>query len=154
MKETLALEIPPLAEFVGAARLFVGAAGRHFGVKEETVSDLKIAVSEACTGAIAAQAAQNGDGMGRPVRLTISPEDQSVVVEVVGEAGFWRTSPMEGATDPSILKNGLGLGLVEALFPEAQIHDLHDGSGRLRLTLKRSELDSMSEFSSDPLTGP
>jgi len=43
--DLLELQIPPEAEFVGTARLFLAAAGRHFELSEESVADAKVAVS-------------------------------------------------------------------------------------------------------------
>lgn len=111
MNEAMELEVPAAPEFVGTARLFTAEASRHLGVGEETVADLKIAISEACTGAIEAQ---ESDDENTPVRLSIRPEHGSLKVEVHAESGFDRRN---GGPEPA---NGLGLGLVKALFPEAE----------------------------------
>ena len=123
----LELELPPLPEFVSTARLFVADVGRHFGLSEDSVSDLKVAVSEACTAAISSIST---NGKGAPVRISIEPGDGHVAVRVNGPAGF-------GPLDTEPLRPGvemdLGMGLVIALFPEASIEKGPDGSV-LRLT--------------------
>jgi len=59
------LEIPARPEFVGIARMFVSAlAGVRPGLAYERVDDLRIVVSEACTGAIEAMTADGDDGDG------------------------------------------------------------------------------------------
>ncbi len=59
------LDVPPHPGYVGTARLFAGAVARRFGADEDSVEELKLAVSEACTGAIRAQA----DSATAPVRV-------------------------------------------------------------------------------------
>ncbi|MGI8426127.1 MAG: ATP-binding protein [Actinomycetota bacterium] len=110
MNEILELEVPAAPEFVGTARLFAAEAVRQFGADEETAADLKIAISEACTGAIAAQAAEPAES---PVRLSIEQGDDFVKIEVVGASGF---EPV-AQTPPT---GGLGINLVQALFPGAE----------------------------------
>jgi len=53
--ESLVLEMPAEAAYLTTARLFVGAAARHLGVDEETAQDIKLAISDAGTGAIGGQ---------------------------------------------------------------------------------------------------
>jgi len=53
--ESLVLEIPADAAYLTTARLFVGAAARHLGIDEETAEDIKLAVSDAGTGAMDGQ---------------------------------------------------------------------------------------------------
>ncbi|MGH2773360.1 MAG: ATP-binding protein [Actinomycetota bacterium] len=119
--------MPPLPEFVSTARLFVADVGRHFGLSEDSVSDLKVAVSEACTAAISSISA---NGKGAPVRISIEPGAGHIAVRVTGPSGFL-------AQDKEQVKPGidldLGIDLVTALFPEATIEKGPDGSV-LRLT--------------------
>lgn len=124
MNDAMELQVPATPEFVSTARLFAAEASRHLGVAEEAVADLKIAISEACTGAIdAQQAASNED----PVRLIIEPLDDSLKVEVLASAGFDRLS---GMTEPP---DGLGLGLIKALFPDAEFLNGRGQSSTLRI---------------------
>jgi len=111
MNELLELEVPAIAEFVSTARLFAAEASRQFGADEETVADLKIAISEVCTGAIEAQTSHDPK---HPVRLSIEQADDCVNVEVFAAAGF---EPEYTWPQPS---GGMGIGLVQALFPAAE----------------------------------
>jgi anti-sigma regulatory factor (Ser/Thr protein kinase) len=55
MERVVELEIPARPEFVGVARMAVGAlAGIRPGLAYERIDDLRIVVSEACTSAIEA----------------------------------------------------------------------------------------------------
>lgn len=124
MDDSMDLEVPASPEFVSTARLFAAEASRHLGVTEESVADLKIAISEACTGAIQAQTPVD---QVQPVRLKIQPQDDSVEVEVFAASGF--NSPA-GVPEPV---DGLGLGLVRALFPQAEYRQGQDRSSTLRI---------------------
>lgn len=130
VSDALELEVPPFPEFVGTARLFAAEATRHLGATEETVADLKIAISEACTGAIEVQQSVPQDD---PVRLSIEPLEDSVKVEVRAAAGFDRWSEIPEPAD------GLGLGLVRALFPKAEFLTGDGGSSTLRIMVPLDE---------------
>ena len=49
---TFELEMPAKAKYVGLARLMVGSIARRMCFTEESIDDLKIAISEMCTNAI------------------------------------------------------------------------------------------------------
>ena len=131
--EALVLEIPSEPEYVGTARLFLTAAGRHFELGEEVMADLKMIVSEVCAGAI-----EDPSGPER-LRIGVNPSDQALEVEVVPLA------PAEaiGASDKSSPGRPLGAStfeerlrgpLVQALFPDAdyqpELHSLRVSAAR------------------------
>ena len=49
------IQIPPRPEYVGVLRLALGSLARTVGMDEESIDDLRIAISEACTNAVIAQ---------------------------------------------------------------------------------------------------
>lgn len=130
MGESMELEVPAAPEFVGTARLFAAEASRHLGITEETVADLKIAISEACTGAIEAQ---ESAAEPEPVRVSIEPLEDALLVEVFAAGGFDRVSAMPEPAD------GLGLGLVKALFPRAEFLQGQGRSSTLRISVPLSD---------------
>jgi len=81
------IQIPPRPEYVGVVRLAVASLARHHGIHEERVDDLKIAISEACTRAVVADAAS-------PITVSWATGERRVVVEVSG-------LPPAPAEDPS-----------------------------------------------------
>lgn len=126
--EVLELRLPPAPAFNSTARLFVGAAGRHFALSEETLADLRVAVSEVCTEAMEARP--------RPDLLSIvvraRPESLEVQVEgqmdTSGFAGAGHGAGEHGAGEsggppPSSaeaeMARALRAPLLLALFPEA-----------------------------------
>lgn len=123
------LEIPAEAAYVSTARLFAGAMARHFGVPEEAVDDLKLAISEACNGAIRLREAEEG---ARPILIEVSPEGTSLTFEIEDaiEAG-----PSLAGDTTGDLTRGLSIELIQALFPEAQMLAGQGGGTRLRLSV-------------------
>jgi len=130
----LQLEVPPSPEFVGTARLFAAAAARHLGAEEEAIADLKVVISEICTGAI-----QIGDGARhQPVLLSLEPADGAVQVEVIGPPGALQSPDDKQASNTlGDFEKDLGIGLIKALFPDVEVSPSHQDSLILKLTLPR-----------------
>lgn len=133
------LEIPSEAAYIGTARLFVGAVARQFGLDESWVVDLKLAVSEACNAAIRVRETETED---RPIRIESRRDGTSLVFEVE-DAVDPGSSPV--ATSTEDLVRGLGLELIQALFPDARISPGSGGSRSVQLYLPLG--DARSETS-------
>jgi serine/threonine-protein kinase RsbW len=129
LANSLVLEIPAVPAYVNTARLFVGAVARHFGIDEGSVDDLKLAVSEACNGAIRVRRAEAED---RPIRIASMKEEASLLIEVE-DAVEPQVSPIASTTDD--LVRGLGLELIQALFPDVLMVPGSLGSASVRLSL-------------------
>lgn len=114
--DNLSLVLPRSAENIRVARMFLVAVGRHHGLDEEAVDDLKIAVSEAFAGAVEA-------GGRHPMTIEAGRSDGRLLItmEGVGELG-------EGTAESGIDR----LALIRSLFPDAE---LDRGAGRLVLPL-------------------
>ncbi|HXF36079.1 MAG TPA: ATP-binding protein [Actinomycetota bacterium] len=124
---TFVLELPDDPAFVATARLFAGALARHFGCQEDTVQDVKLAVSEACTAAVA-------DRGTAPVRLEAAAEGAVLRFDVCclegppgrPAAGDARTAHLERPIGPT------GVQLIGALFADAAT--VHDPDGTAHIT--------------------
>jgi serine/threonine-protein kinase RsbW len=123
------LEIPSDAVYISTARLFAAAIARHFGVDEDLVDDLKLAISEACNGAIRLRKAEAGN---RPIRIDVSAETTSLSFEIEDaiEAG-----PSLAGDTTGDLTRGLSIELIQALFPQAEMLAGPGGGTSLRLSL-------------------
>lgn len=100
----VALEVPARAEYVGLVRMVVSAlvlARRD--VSEETVDDLSLAVSEACTLAV-------GDGS---ITVTCVEQEDAVVVDVHGVTRV-------GSLEPQVVDP---FPLMQALVDEVEMGD-------------------------------
>ena len=127
--DLLELQIPPQAEYVGTARLFLAAAGRHFELSEEAVADVKVAVSEVCADAI--------EDVRRPDHLRIAMRSRVDALEVTVSSQPSGIEADVADTAPPALQIGpperrLREPLVHALFPEAEYEPLEHS---LRLSL-------------------
>lgn len=109
----LALEIPPEPEYVGAARLFLAAIGRHYALDEESVADMKVAVSEVCAGA-----AEDLRAAG-PLRIAVHPGADELEVEVRPVQRAARAGDDLALEGTPTWEQSLREPLVRALFPEA-----------------------------------
>jgi len=125
--DRFSLEIPSSPEYVGTARIFVGAVARSRGAEEEEVHDIKLAVSELC-----AAGAREGDG---PVRIALAPDGSSLSVEV--EAARSGTEPVPDEATPDSFARSVGLDVVRLLFPDAEEEEVAEGRIRVRFRLPR-----------------
>jgi anti-sigma regulatory factor (Ser/Thr protein kinase) len=127
--DLLELQIPPQAEYVGTARLFLAAAGRHFELSEEAVADVKVAVSEVCADAI--EDVHRPDHLRIAMRSGVDALEVTVSSEPAGiEADVPNNAPPALQIGP--LERRLRGPLVHALFPEA---DYEPREHTLRLSL-------------------
>jgi len=125
------LEIDPDPQLVPTARMFAATVARQFGAAEDSVLDVKIAISEACTNAV--QAHQNR-GIDSPIRLKVEGEGSDLIYEVKDAGHGLDTTP---ADPPEVFKRamedteeqqGMGLALIKALFPSAEFAPADDGT--------------------------
>jgi anti-sigma regulatory factor (Ser/Thr protein kinase) len=125
MDHVVELEIPARPEFVGIARMAVGAlAGIRPGLAYERIDDLRIVVSEACTSAI------EGLETSSVLRLRCidGPKTLEVRIEAPG-AGFESAFPIN---EPEPEADNFRISLIRALVDDAE---LKSSAGRTELCL-------------------
>jgi serine/threonine-protein kinase RsbW len=129
------IQIPPLPEYVGVVRLALGSLARTAGMDEDSIDDLRIAISEACTNAVVA-ASEGGDR--EPITVTWEPNETSVGVEIsgIGSAPDERDIDTQGFSTRSAMAEALLKSLVDG-------YEVFDQGGRVKLTMdlegRRSE---------------
>lgn len=130
------LQLPCDPQYVGVVRLFLASAGRHFGVDEDAIDDLKVAVSEACNGAIDAN---HRNGIEGPMQVALSADDDSLAVEVTAEGG---SDILEDDWDPAtpthVFQRTIAMGLVLGLFPDAQWEEESESGMRVTFRVPRT----------------
>ncbi|HVL32208.1 MAG TPA: ATP-binding protein [Actinomycetota bacterium] len=119
----LSLEINPDPQMIAMARMFVASVARHHAVDEDSVDDIKIVISEACTNSVKAH---QSDGIEDPIRIIAYLEDELLYFEVLDEgAGLDLSvdSPDAEHVTPSagLYEGSLGLQLIRSLFPKSEI---------------------------------
>lgn len=119
------LEIPPRHDYLAVARRFVAAAANiEARLEAEQVSNLQVAVSEACTNAINAhEAAGVSDAIA--IRCAVDAARVEVVISDHG-GGFDPAAvvPLPEPSDPRRLdfESGLGIRLMRALTDRLEIN--------------------------------
>jgi serine/threonine-protein kinase RsbW len=123
------LTIPAKPEYITLVRLaLTGLAGLR-PLTDETIGDLKLAVTEAASNSVR-HAYGNGDGV---VDIVYELQDDRLVVEVADNGqGFDHSSP-PGEGRGELDEGGLGIAIIQALADEFEVGARSDGAGsRLR----------------------
>jgi serine/threonine-protein kinase RsbW len=122
------LTIPAKPEYITLGRLALTAIAGVRPVSDETLYDLKLALTEACTNSVR-HAYENGREGNVEIVYELQPD--RLVIEVGDEgAGF---EPLEtGNGHDELEEGGLGIEIIRALADEVEIGPREDGGSRLR----------------------
>jgi anti-sigma regulatory factor (Ser/Thr protein kinase) len=130
----LELEFPPKPEFVRMARLTVAALARMRDADDDLVEDIKLAVSEACTRAVSANAA---DAPEEPVQVQATVRDHALHVEVLDRGPVPERSvsgpPEELDTEDLPFESALAVPLIRGLVDEVGLAPREGGGTRVRM---------------------
>jgi serine/threonine-protein kinase RsbW len=121
--ESVSLTVPCAAEYVLLCRLVVGALAMRQGLDDETVADLKVAVSEAFTCFLA------GEEVGSEAASAGSsgPAVPSVDLEFMVDEGEWAI--VVSSPDGAPVESGLGITILKALVDSVEVtHREPEGS--------------------------
>lgn len=129
-RTSVSLVIPCRPEYVSLGRLLVGALGTRETVDEETIADMKVVVTEACTCFIAAGQAGTTDDC--TLRLDLSIESGAWTIVVSNPDGGARISS-DLMCDPTG-EGGLGLTIIEALVDSMERVESEVDGSVIRLT--------------------
>ena len=130
------IEIPPRSQYVGVVRLALATLARSADLEEDTVDDLKIAVSEACANAVVSN---EKDASGEPVSISWKEDSRRIVVEIgdrgrVYEGGTSEDSWDTGRITPRIT---MSVALLRALVDECEFVPREGGGMYTRLVVER-----------------
>jgi serine/threonine-protein kinase RsbW len=123
------LTIPAKPEYITLGRLALTAIAGVRPVSDETLYDLKLALTEACTNSVR-HAYENGREGNVEIVYELQPD--RLVIEVGDEgAGF---EPLEGGNghEGELEEGGLGIEIIRALADEVEIGAREEGGSRLR----------------------
>jgi serine/threonine-protein kinase RsbW len=121
------LTIPARAEYVLLGRLALSGITRMRPLTDETLNDLKLAVTEACTNSVRHAYGAN-DGT---VDIVYELHADRLVVEVSDDGGGF--DPDEVEESGELTEGGLGIAIIRALVDEFEVGERGDGRGsRLR----------------------
>jgi serine/threonine-protein kinase RsbW len=122
------LTIPAKAEYITLGRLALTGLSRLRPLGEETLADLKLALTEACSNSVR-HAYAGGQGA---VEILYELQDDRLAIEVVDDgAGFGERSAQEPGDD--LVEGGLGIAIIRAIADEFELGPRNGGRGsRLR----------------------
>jgi serine/threonine-protein kinase RsbW len=123
------LTIPARPEYITLGRLALTAIAGVRPLSDETLHDLKLALTEACTNSVKHA---YGDG-GGSVDIVYELHGDRLAVEV-GDAGsgFSPGGGRGGNGDDELEEGGLGIEIIRALTDEVEIAERPGGGSRLR----------------------
>jgi serine/threonine-protein kinase RsbW len=121
------LTIPARPEYISLGRLALTAIAGVRPLSDETLHDLKLAFTEACTNSV--KHAYDERGRGR-VDIVYELRGDRLSVEV-GDAGPGFNPAQVSDTD-ELAEGGLGIAIIRALADEVEIAEREGGGSRLR----------------------
>ncbi len=124
------LQIPAKAEYITLGRLALAGLSTLVDLSEETVADLKLALTEACSNSVR-HAYDNGHGGTVDIVYELHPD--RMVIEVSDEGrGFVADSARPEPEE--LTEAGLGIEIIRALSDDLQMSESSGGHGsRLRM---------------------
>jgi serine/threonine-protein kinase RsbW len=130
MSERVVLDVPAKPEYLLLARLAATGVGRSMGASEETIADLKLAITEAVANSV-----RHAYPSGEPGRVTIellaAADRVQVVVSDTGRGLVEQAPPP--LRDGVPREGGMGLSIIAAIADEVELGAGEDGQGtRLR----------------------
>jgi serine/threonine-protein kinase RsbW len=129
--QAIRLTIPAKPEFITLGRLALTGIARLRGevMSQETLGDLKLALTEACTNSVR-HAYADGDGM---VEIVYELHPDRLVVEVRDQGdGFEPPTELVALNGDELSEGGLGIAIIQALSDEFELGEGTQGGSRLR----------------------
>lgn len=119
------LTIPAKPEYITLGRLALTGLSRVRALSQETLADLKLALTEACTNSVR-HAYPDGHGV---VEILYDLQPDRLVIEVADDgAGF---DPGARNRSGDVGEGGLGIAIIESIADEFEIAKRADGHGSL-----------------------
>jgi len=124
------LTIPAKPEYITLGRLTLTALAGVRPVSDETLHDLKLALTEACTNSVQHAYEEGREGT---VEILYELEPDRLAVEVADQGpGFELLERAEEDPDAELSESGLGIAIIRALADEVEIGPRDNGGSRLR----------------------
>jgi serine/threonine-protein kinase RsbW len=127
---TVRLTIPAKPEYIILSRLALTGLARVRPLAHDTLADLKLALTEACSNSVRHA---YGDGEGH-VEISFELSADRLVVEVTDDgAGFDLDEASPSADGDDLTEGGLGIAIIRSIADEVEVAGGGDGRGsRLR----------------------
>jgi serine/threonine-protein kinase RsbW len=128
--QTVRLTIPAKAEYITLVRLALSGLSQSRRFSDETLGDLKLAVTEACSNSV-----RHAYRDGRPgsVEVVYELHPDRLEVEVSDDGEGFSVAERHGVQDGSLSEGGLGIAIIRELADELEFGPGTGGQGsRLR----------------------
>jgi serine/threonine-protein kinase RsbW len=127
---TVKLTIPAKAEYITLVRLALSGLSHLRPLDEETLGDLKLAVTEACSNSVRHAYRDGREGY---VDVVYELHSDRLVVEVCDEGEGFPLKGPAGLGDAGLTEGGLGIAIIRELADELELGPGASGKGsRLR----------------------
>jgi serine/threonine-protein kinase RsbW len=127
---TVRLTIPAKAEYITLVRLALSGLSQLRPLDDETLGDLKLAVTEACSNSVRHA---YRDGREGAVQVSYELHSDRLVVEVCDEGEGFTAAASARSADGSLSEGGLGIAIIRELADELEFGPGTSGKGsRLR----------------------
>lgn len=128
--QMIKLTIPAKAEYITLVRLALSGLSHFRPLDEETLGDLKLAVTEACSNSVRHA---YRDGREGTVDVVYELHDDRLIVEVCDDGSGFTTGDDSAVSETGLTEGGLGLAIIRALADELVLGRTESGKGsRLR----------------------
>jgi serine/threonine-protein kinase RsbW len=127
------LTIPAKPEYITLSRLALAGLSRVRAFPDETLADLKLALTEACSNSVR-HAYDDRDGREGHVEITFELCDDRLIVEVADDGtGFEPARADAREPEEELTEGGLGIAIIHSIADEVEFGGGRDGRGsRLR----------------------
>ena len=128
------LTIPARPEYITLCRLALTGLSRLRPLSEETLADLKLAITEACSNSVRHAYPDNGGH----VEISYTLTGGTLEIEVCDEGeGFEPAGSAQASGDLS--EGGLGIAIIRSIADELEIGPRAGGGSRLRFVKNLSD---------------
>jgi serine/threonine-protein kinase RsbW len=123
------LTIPAKPEYITLSRLALTGLSRVRTLPEDTLADLKLALTEACSNSVR-HAYDGGEGQ---VEISFELHDDRLVVEVADDGTGFEPEGAAKRGEEELTEGGLGIAIIRSIADEVAIEGGPGGRGsRLR----------------------
>lgn len=119
MQVSFRLALPREAASVPITRRLIAQALKVVGVEPETVSDVEIAISEACANVL--RHAKTGDAY----EVLAGFDDTRAFLEIIDEGGGFEVPPNDQPAAAADAESGRGVALMRALMDDVRFETRH-----------------------------
>ena len=125
-ESSVRLTIPAKAEYIALCRLALAGLARMRPVSEETLSDLKLALTEACSNSVRHAYKDGGEGI---IEIVYRLESDRLVIDVLDDGKGFSLEDTPGSAEMN--ESGLGLAIIRSLTDELEVLERENGRGSM-----------------------